>query len=408
MFKNKKIGWLILLGFVFGLVVGGLSVHNVSALSNKTYEKLKVFTDCLEIIKKNYVEDVKTEDLITGAIEGMLSSLDPHSAYLDPDMYHELQVETKGSFGGLGIEIAIKDGILTVISPIEDTPAYRAGIKAGDKIVKINEESTKGLNLMECVKRLRGAKGTHVTITIFREGSTQTQEVSMVRDIIKIQSVKYKTLEKGYGYLRISQFQDKTSADATKALEALQKENPEGVRGLVLDLRNDPGGLLDEAVSVSDLFLDSGVIVTIKGRNEEEKTAFNAHKEGTMPPWPMVVLVNQGSASASEIVAGALQDYGRAVIMGSKTFGKGSVQTIIPLDDGSGIRLTTARYYTPKGRMIHEKGIQPDIPLPLPTVEKAPQSTAEEQPAADPNLDRALQQLKGMTIFQQYLDKEAK
>jgi carboxyl-terminal processing protease len=321
-------------------------------------------------------------------------------------MCHELQVETKGSFGGLGIEIAIKDGILTVIAPIEDTPAYRAGIKAGDKIVKINEESTKGLNLMECVKRMRGPKGTHVTLTIFREGSTQTQEVSMVRDIIKIQSVKYKTLEKGYGYLRISQFQDKTSADAMKALEALQKENPEGMRGLILDLRNDPGGLLDEAVAVSDLFLDSGVIVTIKGRNEEEKTVFNAHKEGTMPPWPMVILVNQGSASASEIVAGALQDYGRAVIMGSKTFGKGSVQTIIPLDDGSGIRLTTARYYTPKGRTIHEKGIQPDIPLP--TVEKVPQTMAGEQTGADPHLDRALEQLKGMTIFQHYLDKEAK
>jgi carboxyl-terminal processing protease len=406
MFKNKKLGWLILLGFVFGLVVGGLSVHNVSALSNKTYEKLKIFTDCLEIIKKSYVEDVKTEDLITGAIEGMLSSLDPYSAYLDPDMYRELQVETKGSFGGLGIEIAIKDGILTVIAPIEDTPAYRAGIKAGDKIVKINEESTKGLNLMECVKRLRGAKGTHVTITIFREGFTQTQEVSMVRDIIKIQSVKYKTLEKGYGYLRISQFQEKTSADATRALEALQKENPEGIKGLILDLRNDPGGLLDEAVEVSDLFLDSGVIVTIKGRNEEEKTAFNAHLEGTMPNWPMVVLVNQGSASASEIVAGALQDYGRAVIMGSKTFGKGSVQTIIPLDDGSGIKLTTARYYTPKGRSIHEKGIQPDIPLPA--IEKAPQKVVEEQPGADPDLDRALEQLKGMTILQKYLDKEAK
>jgi carboxyl-terminal processing protease len=406
MVKNKKIGWLILLGFVFGLVVGGISVHNVSALSNKTYERLKVFTDCLEIVKKNYVEDVKTEDLITGAIEGMLSSLDPYSAYLDPDMYSELKVETKGSFGGLGIEIAIKDGILTVIAPIEDTPAYRAGIKAGDKIVKINEESTKGLNLMECVKRMRGPKGTHVTITIFREGSTQTQEISMVRDIIKIQSVKHKTLEKGYGYLRISQFQEKTSADAMKALEALQKENPEGMSGLILDLRNDPGGLLDQAVEVSDLFLDSGVIVTIKGRNEEEKTAFNAHKEGTMPNWPMVVLVNQGSASASEIVAGALQDYGRAVIMGSKTFGKGSVQTIIPLDDGSGIRLTTARYYTPKGRTIHEKGIQPDISLPA--IEKAPQKVVEEQPGADPDLDRALEQLKGMTIFQKYLDKEAK
>jgi carboxyl-terminal processing protease len=406
MLKNKKVGWLILLGFVFGLVVGGISVHNVSALSDKTYEKLKVFTDCLEIIKKNYVEEVKTEDLITGAIEGMLSSLDPYSAYLDPDMYRELEVETKGSFGGLGIEIAIKDGILTVIAPIEDTPAYRAGIKAGDKIVKINEESTKGMNLMECVKRLRGPKGSRVTIMIFREGATQTQAVSMVRDIIKIQSVKYKTLEKGYGYLRISQFQEKTSTDAVQALEALQKENPAGLRGLVLDLRNDPGGLLDEAVEVSNLFLDSGVIVTIKGRNEEDKTVFNAHKERTMPPWPMVVLVNQGSASASEIVAGALQDYGRAVIMGSKTFGKGSVQTIIRLDDGSAIKLTTARYYTPKGRSIHEKGIQPDILLPA--VEKTPGKMAEEQSAADPELDRALEQLKGMTIFQKYLDKEEK
>jgi len=406
MFKNKKLGWLILFGFVFGLFVGGLCVHNVSALSNKTYEKLKVFTDVLEIIKKSYVEDVKTEDLITGAIDGMLNSLDPHSAYLTSDMYRELQVETKGSFGGVGMEVAIKDGILTVIAPIEDTPAYQAGVKAGDKILKINEESTKGLSLIECVKRLRGPKGTKVTIAIIREGFTQTKDVTMVRDIIKIQSVKFKTLEKGYGYLRISQFQEKTSADAARALEAMQKENPEGLSGLILDLRNNPGGLLDQAVEVSDLFLDSGVIVTIKGRGEEGKTAFNAHQEGTMPHWPMIVLVNHGSASASEIVAGALQDYGRAVIMGSKTFGKGSVQTIIPLDDGSGIRLTTARYYTPKGRTIHEQGVQPDIPLPA--VAKVPPKTTEEEPRADLELDRALEQLKGMKIFQKYIDKGVK
>jgi carboxyl-terminal processing protease len=406
MSRNKKIGWLILVGFVFGFFVGGLFVHNVSALSNKTYEKLKVFTDCLEIVKKNYVEDVKTEDLITGAIEGMLNSLDPYSSYLDPDMYRELQVETKGSFGGLGIEIAIKDEMLTVIAPIDDTPAYRAGIKAGDKILKINEESTKGLSLMECVKRLRGPKGSHVTITITREGFTQTQDITIMRDTIKVQSVKFKTLEKGYGYLKLSQFQEKTSADARRALEALQKENPEGLKGLILDLRNDPGGLLDQAVEVANLFLDKGVIVTIKGRNEEDKTVFNAKAEGTMPNWPMVVLVNQGSASASEIVAGALQDYGRAVIMGSKTFGKGSVQTIIPLDDGSGIRLTTARYYTPKGRSIHEKGIQPDILLP--TVAKAPPKAAEEESGLDLGLDRALEQLKGMSIFQEYLNTGVK
>jgi carboxyl-terminal processing protease len=403
MFTNKKTGFLILLGFVFGLFVGGLYVHNVSALTNKTYEKLKVFTDVLEIVKKSYVEDVKTEDLINGAIEGMLNHLDPYSAYLDPDMFRELQVETKGSFGGLGIEIAIKDGILTVIAPIEDTPAYRAGIQAGDKILKINEESTKELSLMECVKRLRGPQGTKVTITIIREGLTQMKDITILRDIIKIQSVKFKTLEKGYGQLRISQFQVKTSADAKKALEALQKENPEGLNGLILDLRNNPGGLLDQAVEVTDLFLDSGLIVTIKGRDEEEQMAFSAHMEGTMPNWPIVVLVNQGSASASEIVTGALQDYGRAVIMGSTTFGKGSVQTIIPLDDGSGIKLTTARYYTPNNRSIHEQGIQPDIPLQTQPVPHETITKITDVKNKDPQLDRALEQLKGMKIFQKYL-----
>jgi carboxyl-terminal processing protease len=259
---------------------------------------------------------------------------------------------------------------------------------------------------MECVKRLRGPKGTHVTITILREGFTQMQDVTILRDIIKVQSVKYRTLEKGYAYLKILQFQEKTSADAARALEALQKENPTGLSGLILDLRNNPGGLLDQAVEVSDLFLDNGAIVSIKGRDDEEKTTFSAQLEGTMPTWPMVVLVNQGSASASEIVAGALQDYGRAVIMGSATFGKGSVQTIIPLEDGSGIRLTTARYYTPKGRSIHEQGIQPDIPL-VP-VAKAPQKQMEEEPGADPDLERALEQLKGMRIFQRYLDTGVK
>lgn len=406
MVKSKKIGWLIILWFVFGIFVGGLGVHNVAALSNKTYEKLKLFTDVLEIIQKNYVEDVKTEDLITGAIEGMLNSLDPHSAYLDPDMYRELQVETKGSFGGLGIEIAIKDGILTVIAPIEDTPAYRAGVKAGDKILKINKDATKGLSLMECVKRLRGPKGTHVTITIIREGVPQMHDITITRDIIKIQSVKSKTLEEGYGYLRISQFQEKTGADAARALQALERENPGGLKGLILDLRNNPGGLLDQAVEVTDLFLDSGVIVTIKGREAEEQTSFNAQQEGTMPPWPIVVLVNQGSASASEIVTGALQDYGRAVIMGSKTFGKGSVQTIIPLDDHSGIRLTTARYYTPNNRSIHEQGIEPDIAVSTP--EKTAIQAVGKTPEEDTELDRALEQLKGMSIFQKYLDTEAK
>jgi carboxyl-terminal processing protease len=403
MFTNKKTGFLILLGFVFGLFIGGLYVHNVSAITNKTYEKLKVFTDVLEIVKRNYVEDVKTEDLINGAIEGMLNSLDPHSAYYTPEMYREFQVETKGSFGGVGMEITIQDGILTVIAPIEDTPAYRAGIQAGDKILKINEEPTKGLSLMECVTRLRGDKGTKVTVTIIREGLTQMEDITIVRDIINIHSVKFKTLEKGYGQLRILQFLETTADDAKKALKALQLQNPEGLNGLILDLRNNPGGLLDQAVDVSDLFLESGVIVTIKGRDDEEKTAFNAHKEGTMPNWPIVVLVNRGSASASEIVTGALQDYGRAVIMGSATFGKGSVQTVIPLEDGSGIRLTTALYYTPNNRSIHKEGLKPDIPIeakPVPR-DTASEITAEQE--KDLQLERALEHLKGMKIFQDYL-----
>ena len=400
MVNKKKIAWLILFWFVSGLVVGGFYVHKVSARSNKTYEKLRIFTEVLEIVKKNYVEEVNTEDLVTGAIEGMLDSLDPHSAYLSPDMYRELQVETKGSFGGLGIEIAIRDRILTVIAPIEDTPAYGAGIKAGDKILKIEGESTKGLSLMKCVEKLRGPKGTKVTITIMREGLAQPKDFTIVRDIIEIKSVKFKTLEKGYGYLRISQFQEQTSADLREALDALQKENPQGINGLIVDLRNNPGGLLDQAVAVVDFFLDHGLIVAVKGRGDGEKIMFKAHKEGTLPPWPIVVLVNHGSASASEIVAGALQDYGRGVILGTKTFGKGSVQTIIALEDGSGLRLTTARYYTPSGRSIQDEGIHPDVPV---SAEEISHAEAKKEPQEDHQLNRALEQLKGLKIFQKFL-----
>ena len=400
MFRNKRIGVLIVACFIVGVLVGGLYVHNVSARSDKTYERLKIFTEVVEIVKKNYVDDVATEDLISGAIEGMLNSLDPHSAYLNPDMYRELQVETKGSFGGLGIEIAIKDNLLTVIAPIEDTPAYHAGIKAGDKIVAIEGQSTKDLSLLECVKKLRGPEGTKVTITIMREGFAKPQDFTIVRAVIEIKSVKYKTLEKGYGWLRVLQFQEHTSTDLDAAVHALQKENPDVIKGLILDLRNNPGGLLDQAVEVSDLFLQTGVIVSIKGRGNQEKMVFNAHKKGTVPPWPLVVLVNHGSASASEIVAGALQDYGRAVIMGSKTFGKGSVQTIIPLEDGSGLRLTTALYYTPKGRSIQDKGIEPDVVL------AAKEEQTGEEGKTEPDdfqLRRALEHLKGLSIYQNFL-----
>ena len=400
MVNKKKIVWLILFWFVSGLVVGGFYVHKVSARSDKTYEKLRIFTEVLEIVKKNYVEEANTEDLISGAIEGMLNSLDPHSAYLSPDMYRELQVETKGSFGGLGIEIAIRDRILTVIAPIEDTPAYSAGIKAGDKILKIEGETTKGLSLMKCVKKLRGPKGTEVTITIMREGFTRPKDFTIVRAIIQIKSVKFKTLEKGYGYLRVLQFQEQTSVDLREALDALQKENPQGINGLILDLRNNPGGLLDQAVAVADFFLDHGLIVVVKGRGSQEKITFKAHKEGTLPPWPIVVLVNHGSASASEIVAGALQDYGRGVILGTKTFGKGSVQTIIALEDGSGLRLTTARYYTPSGRSIQDEGIHPDVPV---SAEEISHAEAKKEPPEDHQLNRALEQLKGLKIFQKFL-----
>jgi carboxyl-terminal processing protease len=400
MFRNKKIGLIVVIWFVCGVFIGGFYVHRVAARSDKTYEKLKLFTEVVEIVKENYVEEKETDELITEAIKGMLTGLDPHSAYLSPDMYQELQVETRGSFGGLGIEIAIKDGILTVIAPIEDTPAYAAGVEAGDKIVKIDGESTKGLSLLECVKLLRGPKGTTVTITIARQGMTELKDITIERDIIEIKSVKYRTLDKGYALLRLLQYQEHTTTELRQAVSALEAENPQGLKGVILDMRNNPGGLLDQAVKVADFFLDDGVIVSIKGRGDEENMVFNAHREGTLPPWPMVVLVNHGSASASEIVAGAVQDYGRAVIMGTTTFGKGSVQTIIPLEDGSGIRLTTARYYTPNGRSIQDKGIDPDIPLPLPEKGDAEKTRAEIE---DTQLNRALEHLKSLCIYQEYL-----
>jgi carboxyl-terminal processing protease len=297
----------------------------------------------------------------------MLSSLDPHSAYLTPDLYKELQVDTKGSFGGLGIEITNRNGILTVVSPIEDTPAYRAGLKAGDQIMKIDGEFTKDMSLVDAVKKMRGPKDTKVTLTLKREGQPELFDVVLAREIIKIRSVKSKMLEPGWGYLRITQFQERTDDDAERALKQLDKEAG-GLQGLVLDLRNDPGGLLTQAVKISDIFLDSGLIVYTDGRLENQKQKYFAHKAGTWSDFPMVVLVNSGSASASEIVAGALQDQKRALVLGTPTFGKGSVQTILPLDDTSAIRLTTARYFTPNGRSIQATGIVPDIVMEQNTV----------------------------------------
>jgi carboxyl-terminal processing protease len=377
--RSLKIISAILLVFILGVTVGLGRFHKVSALSNPIYEDLKVFTDVLGLLQKEYVEETKSKDVIYGAIKGMLETLDPHSSFLPPNMYKEMQEETKGRFEGLGIEITMKEGVLTVVSPIEDTPAFKAGIQAGDQILKIDGVLTKTLTLMESVKRMRGPKSSKVTLTIMREGFPNPREFTLTRDVIPVRSVRYEVLEKQYGYIRLSQFQEKTDSEFQKAVRALEEETKEGLKGLILDLRNNPGGLLDQAVKVSDRFIESGVIVSIEGRREEHKMKFNAHpQEDNLTRYPLVVLVNGGSASGSEIVAGAIQDHGRGIILGTQTFGKGSVQTIFSLKDGSGLRLTTARYYTPSGRSIQAKGIVPDIIVKL--------SLPEEEKAAPPKL----------------------
>ena len=372
----KKHGFLVtllLICLVGGLFLSGGAVTKVLAIARGEYESLETFTNILAIVKKNYVDDVDGKDLIKGAIRGMLSSLDPHSAYLTPDLFKELQTETQGKFGGLGIEITIRDGILTVVSPIEDTPADRAGMKSGDQIIKIEGEFTKDMTLVKAVKKMRGLKGSKINISVRRKGVPRLIDFAIVRDVIRIRSVRDRTLEEGFAYIRIAQFQERTKRDLQKALEKLSSDNGE-ILGLVLDLRNNPGGLLTQAVRVTDLFLDSGLIVYTEGRLDHQKQKYYAHKEGSWTEFPMVILVNGGSASASEIVAGAMQDHKRAIVLGTKTFGKGSVQTILPLDDRSAIRLTTARYYTPKGRSIQAAGIVPDIAM-----ENEPRNQREEQ-----------------------------
>ncbi|HCC53578.1 MAG TPA: peptidase S41 [Desulfobulbaceae bacterium] len=337
----------------------------VTATTQDTYESLEAFANVLNLVQENYVEEVDSKKAIEGAIKGMLNTLDPHSSYMKPDDYKELQVETKGSFGGIGIEITMKDNILTVVSPIEGTPAFIKGLKAGDKIVKIGKDPTQDMSLMDAVKRLRGPKGSEVTITIHRKGWSDTKEITLIRDIIPIHSVKSKLLEPGYPYLRIINFQAQTTPDFKKALADLEKQGK--IKGLILDLRNNPGGLLDQAIKISDIFIDEGVLVSTRGRIKGQNSVFYAHSSGGKYKFPLVVLVNEGSASASEIVAGALQDHKKAVIIGAQTFGKGSVQTVIPMDNGAGLRLTTARYYTPSGRSIQATGITPDVVVPSPT-----------------------------------------
>ncbi|MDA8168999.1 MAG: S41 family peptidase [Nitrospiraceae bacterium] len=364
-FRKKKI-WIAVLFLSVVLSIALIDVWSYKDVSaDEDYSELKVFTEVLSVVKNNYVENVSTKDLVYAAIKGMLNSLDPHSGFMAPDDYKEMQVDTKGEFGGLGIQIGMKDDILTVISPIEDTPAFKAGIKAGDKILKINGESTKGMQLFDAVKKMRGPKGTPVTLSIYREGFKEPRDFTVVRDVITIKSVKYKMLDKedGIGYIKLTQFQEKSADEMAAALKDLHKQ---GLRSLILDLRNNPGGLLNSAVDISSQFLPAGkLVVYIKGRTGGKTEYRTFGQYPTYDTIPMIVLVNEGSASASEIVSGALKDWQRAVILGTQTFGKGSVQTVIPLSDGSGLRLTTARYYTPKGISIQNTGIKPDIEVKL-------------------------------------------
>jgi len=382
-------GWKAMVaGFTMALlIISGGGRHEVTAVED-SYERLKVFTEVLSLIQANYVDETKPRDLIYGGIKGMLETLDPHSSFLPPDIFKEMQVETQGSFGGLGIEITVKDRQLTVVAPIEGTPADRAGLHPGDRIVKIDGDPTKDMTLIEAVKKLRGPKGTSVTLTILREESPGPFDLTLVREVIDVKSVRAKDLGDGIAYIRISSFQERTGKDLLKAIEQFQKN---GISALVLDLRNDPGGLLNQAVQVSDLFLDKGqLIVYTEGRIKNQDLRFSAEHGAQVPKVPMVVLVNGGSASASEIVAGALQDWKRALVLGTKTFGKGSVQTVIPLSDGSGLRLTTAKYYTPKGRSIHGTGIVPDIVVeaPRPSVAKGQGGQMEKEKEGEAGKDR--------------------
>ena len=333
--------------------------NDSSKLINNKYENLKIFSEVLSLIESSYVEKIDNKDLIEGAIHGLVKTLDPHSSYMPLDAYKDMQVQTSGKFGGLGIEVSIKSGILTVISPIEGTPAFEAGVQPLDKIIKIEDESTLDMTLNDAVSRLRGEIGTAVNITIFREGLKAPLLVKIVRDVVKVQSVKKKIYNNSIGYVKIRSFTKTTSSDLDKALSFLRKKN---ITKLILDVRNNPGGLLNQAVEVSDRFLkNESLIVYTKGKTEEQNMRFTSHDKVSHIQYPMIILVNGGSASASEIVAGALQDLGRAIILGTNTFGKGSVQTIIPLSNGSALRLTTARYFTPGGKVIQENGITPDI-----------------------------------------------
>lgn len=438
---DRKYVLSLIVGIILGAAIGICS----SVLADKEtssaavpFDELRAFSEVFGRIQKDYVEPVPDKKLIEDAIRGMLSGLDPHSSYLNSEQYEELRVGTTGRFGGLGIEVGMENGFVKVIAPIDDTPASAAGIKAGDLIIRLDDQPVKGMTLGEAVKVMRGDPGTDIVLTIVREGEDRPFNVTITRDIIKIRSVKNKLIEPGYGYIRISSFQSSTGKQLRKAINKLAEENGDNLKGIVLDLRNNPGGVLNAAVEVSDAFLEDGLIVFTGGRIKNSEMKFKATPDDILNGKPIVVLINAGSASASEIVAGALQDHKRAIIMGEKSFGKGSVQTILPTSNGGAIKLTTARYYTPSGRSIQAEGIEPDIALSrfrLEALERSPinpvkeadlshhlengkktkQATSgkeaeenkqNEELLKDYALSEALNLLKGITIMQTNLNKK--
>ena len=382
-----------------------LAVTRAADVTAARYEDLSLFTSVMNLVRRNYVEEVDETNLIRGALRGMLAELDPHSTYMDPESHKEMQIDTKGEFHGLGIEISKRrDGYIEVVSPIDGTPAARAGVRARDQIVAIcptekpedwteDCKGTKNMSLFDAVKLMRGKRGTAITIRIYRDGFERPQPYTIMRDVVKVASVEGRALEPGYGYIRLRSFQERTASDLEKTLATVRKEAGGTLNGLILDLRDDPGGLLDQAVRVADLWVGDGVIVQTKGRVESQQQDFKGQLDGTEPDYPLVVLLNAGSASASEIVAGALQDHGRALLVGTQSFGKGSVQTVFPLEDGSGLRLTTALYYTPSGHSIQEVGITPEIvidnPPPAPAHAKVePKEGEAARPMRERDLDK--------------------
>ena len=376
--RHKLFFSLALLLAISVFVFVNLGISEVDKKKEELFRRVELFSDTLAIIQSEYVEDTQPKDLIYGALKGMLASLDPHSQFLDPDTYNELKVETEGKFGGLGIEITIKDGLLTVVTPIEDTPAWKAGIKANDRIVKIDNELTRDITLTEAVKKMRGKTGEAVTLTILRESEKKILEFKIVRDIIKIKDIKEaRILEGGIGYIRLVEFREGTARDINVALQNLTKN---GMNALILDLRNNPGGLLEVAVKVAEKFVPKDKIVVLtKGRQTQQNMQFMSHLSHPILNLPMVILINEGSASGSEIVAGCLQDYKRAIILGEKSFGKGSVQTVIPLSDGSALRLTTSKYFTPLGKAIHGNGVMPDIVVEEGRIQINPQNDLRQE-----------------------------